>query len=386
MKTSRSLLVALLVICLLAVPFNAYADTNATAQGIDIRFVIGSTTCTVNGTPIVMDTAPQIYNSRTLLPIRYVATPLGADVAWDGIERKVTVVLDNTTIEMWIDNPLARVNGLNKPIDPKDVNVKPIIINSRTMLPIRFVSQELKCEVGWNDKTRQVTIAKANMSTAPDNQTAFVDPNQNQQQQNQQQNNQQQNNQQQDNQQQDNQQQNNQQQDNQQQNIINNRIINSKIINSRIINNRIINSKIINNRIINNRIINNRIINNRIINSKIINNKIINNKIINSKIINSRIINSRIINNKIINSKIINNRIINSKIINSRIINSKIINSRIINRVSFSKNSNKISAKISSKVNSKVNRLTIMPKKMIIRKAMITLPMDQIRCWAKVTF
>ncbi len=218
MKSSKNLLVALLLICLLAVPFNAYADNSEATKGVDISFVIDNTTCTVNGVPVVMDTAPQIYNGRTLLPIRYVATPLGAQVGWDGIERKVTVALDGTTIEMWIDNPLARVNGFTVPIDPKDVNVKPIIINSRTMLPVRFVSQELNCQVGWNGETRQVSIAKSNMAMTPDNQTALVNPNQNQQQNNQQQNNQQQNNQQQNNQQQNNQQQNNQQQNNQQQN------------------------------------------------------------------------------------------------------------------------------------------------------------------------
>ncbi len=173
MKSSRKLLPALLVICLLVVPFYAYANTDAMAQGVDVRFVIGDSTCTVNGVPVVMDTAPQIYNGRTLLPIRYVATPLGAAVSWNGNERKVTVTLDGTTIEMWIDNPLARVNGLNMPIDPEDINVKPIIINSRTMLPVRFVSQELNCDVGWDEITRQVKIAR---STTPSTETAQVAP------------------------------------------------------------------------------------------------------------------------------------------------------------------------------------------------------------------
>ncbi len=160
MRATNKLLAIILVLSLLIVPFAAYADDQPAVADVDIRFFIDNSVSYVNGQPVVMDTAPQIYNGRTLLPIRYVATPLGAQVSWDGTERKVTVALNGITIEMWIDNSMARVNGVAVPIDAFDGNVKPIIINSRTMLPVRFVSEQLQCRVDWDAATRQVQVAQ----------------------------------------------------------------------------------------------------------------------------------------------------------------------------------------------------------------------------------
>lgn len=65
-------------------------------------FVIGSSSYTVNGELMVMDVSPTIIEGRTLLPIRFAATPLGAEVGWNEADRKVTVALGATEIELWI--------------------------------------------------------------------------------------------------------------------------------------------------------------------------------------------------------------------------------------------------------------------------------------------
>lgn len=56
-----------------------------------IGLTIGSNVLTVNGTPIVMDTAAMIKDGRTVLPVRFVAQALGAAVAWDEATQTVTV-------------------------------------------------------------------------------------------------------------------------------------------------------------------------------------------------------------------------------------------------------------------------------------------------------
>lgn len=38
--------------------------------------------------------------------------------------------------------------------------VAPIIINNRTYVPIRFVAEELGADVQWNETTQQITITK----------------------------------------------------------------------------------------------------------------------------------------------------------------------------------------------------------------------------------
>ncbi len=95
---------------------------------------------------------------RTVVPIRAIVEALGGTRQWDGKERKVTILFNNTTIELWIDKPQARVNGEMKWIDPKNHDVKPIIINDRTMLPLRFVAENLGCTVNWDPATRTITI------------------------------------------------------------------------------------------------------------------------------------------------------------------------------------------------------------------------------------
>jgi len=113
---------------------------------------------TVNGISNTLDSPPVIKNSRTLLPIRAIIESLGGTVGWDATERKVTVLLGSTTLELWIGKSVARVNGKDTPIDSTNSKVVPEIINSRTMLPLRFVTENLDCTVKWDPDTQIITI------------------------------------------------------------------------------------------------------------------------------------------------------------------------------------------------------------------------------------
>jgi DNA/RNA endonuclease G (NUC1) len=127
---------------------------------------IGKTSFTVNGVANTLDSPPVIKNSRTLLPIRTVVEALGGTVSWDGTEKKVTVSLGSNTIELWIEKSIAKVNGVDTPIDATNSNVVPEIINSRTMLPLRFVTENLGCDVQWDGTTNTVTITYPKPSSA----------------------------------------------------------------------------------------------------------------------------------------------------------------------------------------------------------------------------
>jgi len=119
---------------------------------------------TVNGSLQEIDpgrgTKPVIIPewSRTVVPIRAIVDALGGTISWDGIARKVTINFKGAIIELWIDNPQAKVNGIGKWIDDSNHNVRPIIRNDRTMLPLRFVAESLGCEVGWDPDTKIITI------------------------------------------------------------------------------------------------------------------------------------------------------------------------------------------------------------------------------------
>jgi uncharacterized protein len=133
--------------------------TPSEVQTVVIKLTIDKKTYTVNGVQMTMDVAPVIIENRTLGPVRYVAEALGADVAWDPVERKVTVTLGSKTVELWIDKNTARVDGAYMLIDPQNPDVKPVILPpGRTMLPFRFIAEQLGAGVGWDPVKREVTI------------------------------------------------------------------------------------------------------------------------------------------------------------------------------------------------------------------------------------
>lgn len=107
----------------------------------------------LDGEPLVNDVAPVIKAERTTLPIRLVAETLGAKVDWSEADQTVTITKDDMTIVIYIGQGFALVNG-----DPVELDCPAYIANSRTYLPVRFVSENLGAEVTWGGADGSVTI------------------------------------------------------------------------------------------------------------------------------------------------------------------------------------------------------------------------------------
>lgn len=128
---------------------------------ITVELRINNPNMIVNGNITQIDaqgSRPIIKNNRTLVPIRAVVEALGGTVEWDGQERKVTAKLENTILEIWIGNNIAKVDGMSMPIYPEDPEVVPVLMNDRSYVPVRFVCEKLGAVVSWNDQTKGVTI------------------------------------------------------------------------------------------------------------------------------------------------------------------------------------------------------------------------------------
>ena len=110
---------------------------------------VGSKTMFVNGKTYEKDAAPVIMNDRTLVPIRFVTESLGGTVAWNAETKEVTLVIDGKEIKMTIGKTIEKYG------------VAPVIIDSRTFVPVRFVADELGATTAWNAETKTVTITKA---------------------------------------------------------------------------------------------------------------------------------------------------------------------------------------------------------------------------------
>lgn len=98
---------------------------------------------------------PLVMNQRTLVPVGLVAQSLGATVDWNGRTEEVTVTKDSKKIVLKINSPTATVNGVKKDLPDK---VAPIIVDSRTMVPLAFISNEFNLEIAYDAATNSVNM------------------------------------------------------------------------------------------------------------------------------------------------------------------------------------------------------------------------------------
>ncbi len=100
--------------------------------------------------------------TRTLVPLRFIIDNLGATVTWDNDTKEATIILKDKVIVLKADSSVALVDG-NQYTLPDKVPVKLLGMeyNYRTLVPIRFVSEQLGLDVGWIQDTQTVTVNKS---------------------------------------------------------------------------------------------------------------------------------------------------------------------------------------------------------------------------------
>lgn len=134
---------------------NSHGTASEKTLNEQIILTIGEKEALVFGEKKVNDVAPIIRNDRTMLPARFVAENLGAEVKWDGDSEKVTITKDDITIVVTIDSQTALVNGAAVVLDSPA-----FIENDRTYTPLRFVAEKLGADVEWNETDKKVVITK----------------------------------------------------------------------------------------------------------------------------------------------------------------------------------------------------------------------------------
>lgn len=113
-----------------------------------ISMQIGNNGVVLNNENKILDAAPLISQNRTMVPLRFIAEAFGANVSWAQDTKTVTIVIDGKVLTMRINQEL------------EDFGAAPIISNGRTMVPIRYISEELGANVIWVPSTKTVAIAR----------------------------------------------------------------------------------------------------------------------------------------------------------------------------------------------------------------------------------
>ncbi|MCD8214315.1 MAG: hypothetical protein LUC97_01510 [Clostridiales bacterium] len=158
MKKILSIFVAIILVFSSAI-FISAEETENNSSEFELTMQIGSSTMTVNGVDEEIDegrdTAPVIENERTLVPIRAIIEAMGGSVSWDSETQTAELTYNYDTILLTIDSTTAYFNDTASELD-----TAPVIINGRTMLPIRFIAESFEFDVEWEVESQTVIIRK----------------------------------------------------------------------------------------------------------------------------------------------------------------------------------------------------------------------------------
>jgi len=110
---------------------------------------------TIDGKTMQPKDMPAVsIDGRTMLPMRQIATELGCEVVWNEAAQQVYVINDDYTLVFKINDKIGYQNGGEFKMD-----VPPMIVNDRTMLPVRALATALDLDITWDDPSRTVKIA-----------------------------------------------------------------------------------------------------------------------------------------------------------------------------------------------------------------------------------
>lgn len=106
----------------------------------------------VDNTPLTFDVPPYVKDGRTMVPIRNLAEAMGCEVRWTHPNR-IDIVRGDKKISMYVGERKYAANNVEKLLD-----VPPVTINGRNMVPLRFIAEELGCRVEFDSSTNTVYV------------------------------------------------------------------------------------------------------------------------------------------------------------------------------------------------------------------------------------
>ncbi len=137
MKKIASILLAMLLLITSLTP--VMANSNITVK--------------IDGKQIAFDVQPQLINGRTMVPLRAIFEALGANVQWYQDLQLISSVKGDTVISLKINDTKMEVNS-----DTIILDTPACLVNGRTLVPVRAISEAFGATVNWDGATSTVTI------------------------------------------------------------------------------------------------------------------------------------------------------------------------------------------------------------------------------------
>lgn len=114
---------------------------------------IDGVTVKIDGKVVEFDQEPIIINDRTMVPLRAIFEELGAVVTWENETNTAIAFKEDTTVSVQINN-----NRMFKNSEIIELDVAPMLVSDRTLVPVRAVSEAFECDVEWNEENLEVII------------------------------------------------------------------------------------------------------------------------------------------------------------------------------------------------------------------------------------
>lgn len=137
----------------LDVIYNADSDSYVTKENINNYIQYSDSYISFKNCILGFETAPVIENERILVPMRFLLEQMGADVEWNQDTQTAIATMNNISVSFSIDDTNAEINGKTATMD-----IPARLINDKTMVPLRFLSEEMGYTVTWDEATRTAVI------------------------------------------------------------------------------------------------------------------------------------------------------------------------------------------------------------------------------------
>lgn len=123
------------------------------SPSIYISLQIGSKLAQVQGKNIELDVPPGTVEGRTMVPVRFIGEALSAEIGWDSKTQQVTVSLRDKKIILTLGKSIAIVDDTLVELD-----APPVSKDGRTLVPLRFISENLNLNVNYVAETKTIEI------------------------------------------------------------------------------------------------------------------------------------------------------------------------------------------------------------------------------------
>lgn len=134
-------------------PDSARATATPAAENLRLSLSLGEKVALVNGSAVTLEAPAKIVNGRTVVPLRFVASSLGATIVYNARLEEIRATLGRRAVRLWLDTTKAEIDGR-----PVTIAAPPVLEHGRTLVPLRFISEAFGAQVGYDPAAGRVSV------------------------------------------------------------------------------------------------------------------------------------------------------------------------------------------------------------------------------------